>query len=48
MLRKILLRNQSFLQLIIALFGALLGVVFLLVSVHYLIKVTEFGKGSEM
>jgi ABC-type antimicrobial peptide transport system permease subunit len=48
MLRKILLRNQSFLQLIIALFGAFLGVVFLLVSVHYLIKVTEFGKGSEM
>ena len=48
MVRKIVLRNQSFLQLIIALFGAFLGVVFLLVSVHYLIKVTEFGKGSEM
>lgn len=48
MVRKILLRNQSFLQLIIALFGAFLGVVFLLVSVHYFIKVTEFGEGSEM
>lgn len=48
MLRKILLRNQSFVQLIIALFGAFLGVVFLLVSVHYFIKVTAFGEGSEM
>jgi hypothetical protein len=48
MLRKILLRNQSFLQLVIALFGAFLGIVFLLVSVHYFIKVTEFGEGSEM
>jgi ABC-type lipoprotein release transport system permease subunit len=48
MLRKILIRNQSVKQLIIALLGTLLGVLFLLISVHYLLKVNEFGKGSEM
>lgn len=48
MLRKILIRNQSPTQLTIALLGTLLGVLFLLISVHYLLKVNEFGKGSEM
>lgn len=48
MLSKILLKNQSLLQLIIASLGALLGVVFLLTSIHFLLKVNEFGEGSEM
>ena len=48
MLQKIILRNQSKTQLVIALLGTFLGVLFLLVSVHYLLKVNQFGKGSEM
>ncbi len=48
MLQKIVLRNQSKTQLVIALLGAFLGVLFLLVSVHYLFKVNQFGAGSEM
>ncbi len=48
MLQKIVLRNQSKTQLVIALLGAFLGVLFLLVSVQYFFKVNQFGKGSEM
>lgn len=48
MLPKIVLRNQSKTQLVIAFLGAFLGVLFLLVSVHYLLKVNQFGEGSEM
>ena len=48
MLPKIVLRNQSKTQLVIAFLGAFLGVLFLLISVHYLLKVNQFGEGSEM
>jgi len=34
--------------LIIAIVGAFLGITFLITSIHYLIKVNEFGKGSDI
>ena len=48
MLSKLLFRNQDRKQLIIAIIGALLGITFLITSIHYLIKVNEFGKGAEI
>jgi hypothetical protein len=48
MLSKLLFRNQDKKQLIIAIIGALLGITFLITSIHYLIKVNEFGKGAEI
>lgn len=48
MLGKLLFKNQSRLQLIIAVFGSILGVVFLITSIHYLIRVNEFGEGAEI
>ncbi len=48
MLNKLLFKNQDKKQLIIAIVGAFMGLTFLITSVHYLIKVNEFGKGSEI
>jgi hypothetical protein len=48
MLNKLLFRNQDKKQLIIAIVGAFMGITFLVTSVHYLIKVNEFGKGSDI
>ncbi len=48
MLRKILFQQQDKKQLYIALFGALLGFTFLIASVHYLVKVNDYGKESDM
>lgn len=48
MLNKLLFRNQEMKQLIIAMIGAFLGITFLVTSIHYLIKVNEFGRGSEI
>ncbi|MDG1347530.1 MAG: hypothetical protein P8P77_07925, partial [Crocinitomicaceae bacterium] len=48
MLNKILFRNQDKKQLIIAMMGAFMGITFLVTSIHYLIKVNEFGKGEEI
>lgn len=48
MLHKLLFRQQDKRQLIIAVIGSLLGLTFLVTSIHYLIKVNEFGKGSEI
>jgi hypothetical protein len=48
MLNKLLYRNQDKKQLIIAIVGAFMGITFLVTSVHYLIKVNEFGKGSDI
>lgn len=48
MLNKLLFRNQDKKQLIIAIVGAFMGITFLITSVHYLIKVNEFGKGSDI
>ncbi|MGB0934373.1 MAG: FtsX-like permease family protein [Lishizhenia sp.] len=47
MLSKILFKNQSKSQLIIAIIGAFLGFSFLLTSLHYLIRVNEFGEGDD-
>jgi hypothetical protein len=47
MLHKLLFKHQDKRQLAIALLGSLLGLTFLITSIHYLIKVNEFGKGSE-
>jgi len=48
MLNKLLFRNQDKKQLIIAMIGAFFGITFLVTSIHYLIKVSEFGEGSEI
>ncbi|MCH2224066.1 MAG: hypothetical protein MK066_04800 [Crocinitomicaceae bacterium] len=48
MLNKLLFKNQDMRQLIIAIAGAFLGITFLITSIHYLIKVNEFGKGTEI
>jgi hypothetical protein len=48
MLRKLLFRQQEMAQLIIAITGAFLGMTFLLMSIHYLIKINEFGEGADI
>jgi len=48
MLRKLLFRQQNKRQLVIAIIGAFLGMTFLLTSIHYLIKVNEFGEGADI
>ena len=48
MLNKLLFRNQDKRQLFIAMIGAFLGITFLVTSIHYLIKVNEFGEGSDI
>lgn len=48
MLHKLLFRHQDKRQLSIAIIGSFLGMTFLITSIHYLIKVNEFGKGSEV
>ncbi len=48
MLRTLLFQNQDRKQLVIAIIGAFLGITFLVTSIHYLIRVNEFGKGAEI
>jgi len=48
MLNKLLFKNQDRKQLIIAMIGAFMGITFLVTSIHYLIKVNEFGEGAEI
>jgi hypothetical protein len=48
MLSKLLFRNQDKKQLIIAMIGSFLGITFLITSIHYLIKVNEFGEGTDV
>ena len=48
MLNKLLFKNQDRKQLVIAMVGAFLGITFLITSIHYLIKVNEFGKGADI
>mgnify|MGYP006878990497 CR=1 FL=1 len=48
MLKKILFNNQVKSQLIIAVIGSFLGFTFLIISIHYLIRVNEFGEGEEI
>lgn len=48
MLKKILFNNQVKSQLIIAVVGSFLGFTFLITSIHYLIRVNEFGEGEEI
>ncbi|MCC6700962.1 MAG: hypothetical protein IT221_05545 [Fluviicola sp.] len=48
MLRKLLFRHQDKRQLIIAIIGSFLGMTFLITSIHYLIKVNEFGEGADI
>lgn len=48
MLQKTFFQKQERVQLIIAMIGALLGLSFLVTSIHYLIKVNEFGRGNEI
>ena len=48
MIRKLLFNHQDKRQLIIALLGVFIGITFLVTSVHYLMRVSEFGKDSEI
>lgn len=48
MLRKLLFKNQNRKQLIIAMTGSILGITFLITSIHFLIQVNNFGKGTEI
>lgn len=48
MLNKLLFKNQDRKQLIIAMVGSFFGITFLVMSIHYLIKVNEFGEGTEI
>ena len=48
MLNKLLFKNQDKKQLIIAVIGAFMGITFLVVSIHYLIKVNQFGEGEDI
>jgi hypothetical protein len=48
MIKKILFKFQNKTQLIIAMIGAFLGFTFLIISIHYLIRVNEFGQGEEI
>ena len=48
MLNKLLFKNQDRKQLIIAMIGALLGITFLITSIHYIIKLNEFGAGEDI
>ena len=43
MLSKLLFKNQDKKQLVIALIGAFLGMLFLILSIHYSVKINEFG-----
>ncbi len=48
MLNQILFKNQDKNQLIIAMIGSFMGIIFLIASIHYIIRVNEFGKGEEI
>ena len=48
MLKKVLFQNQDKTQLVIAVLGSVIGLLFLISSIHYLIRVNEFGKGEEI
>jgi hypothetical protein len=48
MLKKVLFHNQDKTQLAIAVLGSIIGLLFLISSIHYLIRVNEFGKGEEI
>ena len=48
MLRQLLFRYQDRKQLLIAIGGSFLGMTFLITSIHYLIRVNEFGEGAEV
>lgn len=48
MLNKLLFRNQDKKQLMIAIIGAFMGITFLITSIHYIIKVNDFGKGADI
>ena len=48
MLNKLLFKHQDKKQIIIAMIGSFLGITFLITSIHFLIRVNEFGQGNEI
>lgn len=48
MIRKIFFKYQNKTQLVIAMIGTFIGFTFLVTSIHYLIRINEFGKGEEI
>lgn len=48
MLDTLLFKNQDRKQLVIAIIGAFMGITFLIMSIHYLVKVNEFGEGADI
>ncbi|MFY7944258.1 MAG: hypothetical protein ACOVNZ_06730, partial [Crocinitomicaceae bacterium] len=48
MIKTLLFNHQEKRQLVIAFIGSLLGVSFLITSIHYLSKINDYGKESEI
>ncbi len=48
MLRKLLFAYQDKKQLYVAIIGSFLGLTFLITSIHYLVRINEFGQGAEI
>ncbi len=48
MLTKLLFKNQDYKQLLIALFGGVLGLLFMMGSIHFITRINEYGEGSEI
>lgn len=48
MIYRILFKHQNMTQLIVAVIGAFVGFTFLVTSIHYLIRINEFGQGEEI
>mgnify|MGYP007063372939 CR=1 FL=1 len=47
-IKKLLFKNREQGQFFVAIIGAIVGTVFLISSIHYLIRINEFGTGEEI
>jgi hypothetical protein len=48
LLKKLLFSKQDKKQLVLAVIGAFLGIIFLLLSIHYLIRINEYGEDNDV
>ena len=47
-IKKLLFKNREKGQFYVAVLGSIFGTLFLLSSIHYLIRINEFGSGEEI